>query len=251
MLVDDIFDEYVRMRENGLESKSALQALRSFVERLNKENKEVLAQKMRQWERNNTDETRITPSAPPPPILLGDTPLDETNRWIECPNCHKKNRINEVFCYACGHMLETSHLRHETQHFADATDDLFSDEFYGDESVVQLTPRDSQIVYEVRPQLRQHEMVIGRSANGALPPDIDLAGSNAADLGVSRLHLAMRYEPKDHALLIYDLGSSNGSYVNGQKLQPKELRLLRSGDELRLGRLVLRVKFMHPGQKLG
>ena len=38
-------------------------------------------------------------------------------------------------------------------------------------------------------------------------------------------------------------GSANSTYLNGQRLLPSEPRILRDNDELRLGRLVIRVTF--------
>jgi pSer/pThr/pTyr-binding forkhead associated (FHA) protein len=38
---------------------------------------------------------------------------------------------------------------------------------------------------------------------------------------------------------LIDLGSANGTYVNGERLEPHVPRLLRQGDRLRLGRVVL------------
>jgi pSer/pThr/pTyr-binding forkhead associated (FHA) protein len=42
-----------------------------------------------------------------------------------------------------------------------------------------------------------------------------------------------------------DMGSANGVYVNGQKLVAKEERVLRDGDQLRLGQLVLDAAYRH------
>jgi len=44
----------------------------------------------------------------------------------------------------------------------------------------------------------------------------------------------------------FDLGSANGSFLNGQRLYPNEKRIVRDSDELRLGRLVMRVRFARP-----
>jgi len=111
--------------------------------------------------------------------------------------------------------------------------------------------RDGNFDLELRPQLSNHEVIIGRSTgNSAMAPDIDMAELGAAELGVSRLHLSMMYESDANAVRVYDLGSANGSYINGQKLHPKEVRMLRNGDELRLGRLILSVSYQHPGNEV-
>ncbi|MGB1287478.1 MAG: FHA domain-containing protein, partial [Aggregatilineales bacterium] len=177
---------------------------------------------------------------------------DDAFAWVECSNCKSRNRKSEIFCYSCGHLLEAEQGVFDTRHFADATAELFSSDYFGPESLLILQSRETSIpIIEIRPQLRSHELVVGRSTdNSAMTPDIDLANANGAEKGVSRLHLSLKYETSDNAIQIYDLGSSNGSFVNGQKLHPKELRVLRSGDDLRLGRLVVRVRFSHPGEEI-
>lgn len=252
---DEIFQEYVQMRKNGLEPKDTLKTLRIFVETLSKPAKEMLAVQMRAWERTHLESrtTEVVLPIPEPPERV-KPPQHQPNiiQWIECHNCGKKNRINEVFCYSCGQLLDSPlSIALETRQFADATDQLFTDEYFGDESIMALIVRDTQVNFEMRPQLRRHEMVVGRSSNaGTMSPDVDLTDADGAMLGVSRLHLAVRYEPGDNAIQVNDLGSANGTFINGQRLHPKEVRILRSGDELRLGRLVLRVRYQHPGEAL-
>ncbi|RMG88346.1 MAG: FHA domain-containing protein, partial [Chloroflexi bacterium] len=48
---------------------------------------------------------------------------------------------------------------------------------------------------------------------------------------------------RDGSLHIKDLGAKNGTFLNGQKLVPEQPRVLRDGDEIRLGRLILEVHF--------
>lgn len=74
-------------------------------------------------------------------------------------------------------------------------------------------------------------------------PDLDLNKFGAFFHGVSRKHIAIT---KDGNLLqIEDLGSTNGTYLNGMKLYPHQPRMLRDGDELCLGHLVMRVHFLN------
>jgi predicted component of type VI protein secretion system len=44
-------------------------------------------------------------------------------------------------------------------------------------------------------------------------------------------------------LLLTDLGSSNGTWLNGAQLAANEPIRLQSGDEVRLGKLPLRIYF--------
>ena len=60
-------------------------------------------------------------------------------------------------------------------------------------------------------------------------------------MGVSRRHAILML--KSRHLQIVDLGSSNGTMVNGVKLAPHQPRPLRDGDMLSLGKMGLRVIF--------
>jgi pSer/pThr/pTyr-binding forkhead associated (FHA) protein len=85
-------------------------------------------------------------------------------------------------------------------------------------------------------------MVLGRyDTDTGETPEIDLEEYDAQDLGVSRRHAAILIE--DDAVKIMDLGSANATYINGQKLIARQARILRDGDELRLGRMVIRINF--------
>ncbi len=101
--------------------------------------------------------------------------------------------------------------------------------------------------YSIQPQQYKHETVIGRSEGSTMKPDIDLSAHSAGEMGVSRLHVALQYNAKNNLLSVSDMKSANGTYINGQKLFPQEVRVLRDGDELRLGRLMMRAYFEHPG----
>jgi pSer/pThr/pTyr-binding forkhead associated (FHA) protein len=46
---------------------------------------------------------------------------------------------------------------------------------------------------------------------------------------------------RDEGIFIEDLGSINGSFINGQKLLPYQIEPLADGDIIRLGRLDVEV----------
>lgn len=87
------------------------------------------------------------------------------------------------------------------------------------------------------------ELVIGRfDPDTGESPEIDLQELGGPEKGVSRRHaLIVR---REGSLNIVDEGSHNGSYLNGQRLVAHQPRILRDGDDLRLGHLVLRIKFV-------
>lgn len=86
------------------------------------------------------------------------------------------------------------------------------------------------------------EVVIGRrDPDTGEAPGIDLHESGAMEKGVSRRHAAISRD--EGSLSITDRGTPNGTFLNGQKLIPNQSRILRDGDELRLGHLVVVVRF--------
>lgn len=322
----EIFAEYSRMRDNGLDAKAALNVLRYHIEVLSKTDREALANMMRAREAvtasangaspaptvpapvsptmpspaANSVAAPATPTPPPPTVPSAPAPTDvptsaapnETTKpakissikpigsstasaneavvsvtpvvpnlspppaaheaedvvWINCANCGKTNQRHEVFCYSCGQLLEPVKGAYDTRVLGEQSSAPLDSEHFGPDSVLVLRVRGSTENYETRPQKSDHELIIGRSTKGSvLSPDIDLTNRQASEMGVSRLHLSINYDAEHQAVLVSDLGSANGSYLNGQRMMPKEVRVLRHGDELRLGKLVLLASFRHPG----
>jgi len=304
----EIFAEYSRMRDNGLDAKAALNVLRYHIEVLSKPDREALANMMRTREAELTaaapaptpptmvsaspfsakppataPETSSPASAPRPqkinsikPIGAasnGNTPTNNNDSdaavtiapnipnfapppaapapddvvWVNCLHCGKTNQRHEVFCYSCGQLLEPVKGAFDTRVLGESNSAPLDSEHFGPDSVLVLRVRGSTENYEARPQKSDHEIIIGRSTKGSvLAPDIDLTNRQASDLGVSRLHLSIKFDAEHEAVLVADLGSANGSFINGQRMMPKEVRVLRHGDELRLGKLVLLASFRHP-----
>lgn len=86
------------------------------------------------------------------------------------------------------------------------------------------------------------EIIMGRQdPKIGFNPQISLESFGAHKQGVSRRHASITR--RDGGLDLTDLGSSNGTYLNGQRLIANQPRVLRDGDEVRLGYLVLCVHF--------
>lgn len=68
-------------------------------------------------------------------------------------------------------------------------------------------------------------------------PDLDLGPYFAAQLGVSRYHCEIKLiSGRFH---IKDMGSTNGTRINGNKIQPFILVPFSKGDEIRLGHFAM------------
>lgn len=78
--------------------------------------------------------------------------------------------------------------------------------------------------------------VLGRAdPMSAFRPDLDFAPHGAMRHGVSRRHALIR--PGDHMLYLIDQNSTNGTWVNGQRLLPGRDFPLSDGDVIELGAL--------------
>lgn len=81
------------------------------------------------------------------------------------------------------------------------------------------------------------ETTLGRiDAASRSYPDIDFTPYNGMEAGVSRRHAKLT-RLGEGRFFIMDLSSTNSTYVNGEKLEPFEPRVLAEGDEIHLGSL--------------
>ena len=95
---------------------------------------------------------------------------------------------------------------------------------------------------EIRHALSNGRAVIGRRDRYRhIAPEIDLEPHDAYRYGVSRTHAQLHRE-KDEVYL-QDLGSANKTYLNDQQLTPHRPAEVNNGDTVRLGALVLQVRF--------
>lgn len=75
-------------------------------------------------------------------------------------------------------------------------------------------------------------------------PDLDLSPYGGQEGGVSRRHAAIVQDDENKALYLEDLGSTNGTRINGFSLEPRRRYRLRDGDELEFGRVQMILRFV-------
>jgi pSer/pThr/pTyr-binding forkhead associated (FHA) protein len=93
---------------------------------------------------------------------------------------------------------------------------------------------------QVLPLSVKNEFTIGRVSEGQpIMPDVDLSPYQAYAAGVSRLHAVIKREGK--RIIFIDLGSANGTYINGKRLNPNVDQVINHGDIIALGKLKLQV----------
>jgi hypothetical protein len=166
---------------------------------------------------------------------------------IVCPNCQHKEVTGAIFCSQCGAQLLTAYVL-ETHKINTAETDKqpirktlpfqpVPPEFPN--SWISLHIVDSG---QILPLSDRNEFTLGRVTEGQpIMPDVDLTAYNAYANGVSRLHAVLK-RTGDSAIII-DLGSSNGTYVNGNRLIPHSEHAINHGDLIHLGKLKFQVLF--------
>jgi hypothetical protein len=84
-------------------------------------------------------------------------------------------------------------------------------------------------------------VVLGRDAPNGGERQLDLTEFNALSHGVSRRHCVLRRI--GDRLIVRDLGSTNGTYLNNERLAPSEDHIVTNGDRVILGSLHIAVWF--------
>ena len=163
---------------------------------------------------------------------------------IICSNCQYKNVSGAVFCAECGAQLDGV----ETLVTQAITDEQIEEELkkksgrpepvsVPSNSWISLHLMDSG---KILPLASRNEFTLGRLSEGQpIMPDIDLTPYQAYASGVSRLHAVVKRD--NHRVAVMDLGSSNGTYVNGRRLNPHTEESLSHGDIVALGKLKIQI----------
>jgi hypothetical protein len=163
---------------------------------------------------------------------------------IICPNCQHKEMTGAIYCSKCGAQLIDSRM---------VTHKIGAIEFpkEKDMRMENIQPPLPQALQswislhliengQILPLADRTEFSLGRSAEGQpIVPDVDLSPYNAYANGVSRLHAAIKLV--NNQVMVVDLGSSNGTYLNGVRLSPYVDTPVAHGDLIYLGKLKMQV----------
>jgi hypothetical protein len=164
---------------------------------------------------------------------------------IVCPNCQTENSPSEQFCNKCGLWIqdvETSktifektgnvlranirqilHDLDKPEHPPDLKDGQVGLAIAGDESVL--------VIDFTGP------IILGRDTGQTAfeHPIIDFNDYRGYKMGVSRKHALI--SSRGGIFTLTDLGSSNGTFLNGQQIQPNTPIPITNGDHIALGKL--------------
>ena len=166
---------------------------------------------------------------------------------ITCINCNHQEYTGTLFCSQCGANLVEAKKTADSV-FQPINSDFFSEMFSGEfpSSLNQAEQTDAALWLsildfgELVALPERKEFTLGRaSSDQPIIPDIDLTPYNAYKSGVSRLHATIRLT--DEKMTIVDLGSANGTQLNGEKIEPNVPSELMHGDVVKLGRLKIQI----------
>ena len=174
-----------------------------------------------------------------------ESTINIPQRPIRCDECGFYTSPLEETCVHCGAMLADPALALDLPHTTILERRPLSvpsvspaDTHFPDHMLLILQVLPSAVCLTV--QLRQ-PTVLGRGADSGDEHLISLAEFNALHHGVSRRHC--RFERADDQLLVVDLGSTNGTYLNDRRLLSSEDYVVAHGDRLILGTLHLTLAF--------
>lgn len=167
---------------------------------------------------------------------------------ISCPTCNNNEPTGALFCSECGTRLVVMEIPTTNAIDRNQTGLLMFQPRNSSPPPVAFTstiPDVSISLHLIESGMilhlpRQSEITIGRIVEGQpILPDVDLSQYEAFSQGVSRLHSALKVNIQQ--VFITDLGSSNGTRVNGQKISPNVDYPLNHGDVVALGKFKIQI----------
>lgn len=157
---------------------------------------------------------------------------------MKCINCNQPLLAGTLVCGACGAAQVASGRTGDIS----TVDPVLLPSF----GVEQLQPT-TRLKFSVRGEDTElvidilGELILGRAMPNS-PVGFDLTPYGAYINGVSRQHA--RLQRHQGRLMLSDLTSKNGTFLNGVQLKPGDVLVVRDGDKIRLGNLPIKVFFI-------
>lgn len=166
---------------------------------------------------------------------------------VKCPFCHTTQVTNTIFCSECGrYVLKDENA--ETLQIAEISWKGDREASIETDSTIQLQPEPVAVRLKIDEMQREIEIplkksiLLGRVAPAAnIFPEVDLS-CNGTTKNVSRRHA--RIVKRREEVIVEDLDSLNGTYINGRKLAPFWPTVLQDGDILQLGNLLIEIELL-------
>lgn len=172
-------------------------------------------------------------SGVPGGAMSGGGAMPTAGATVTCPTCGASNAAGESFCANCGASLTAAPAPAPA---ASAPAPMPAAMPAASAQAPQLVVEADNSTFDLA---GKSEVVIGREDPVSnIYPDVDLTPHGGEDGGVSRVHAKLLVNNGQY--LLEDQNSTNFTYLNRQRLQPKVPTPVKDGDEIRLGRVSLR-----------
>jgi pSer/pThr/pTyr-binding forkhead associated (FHA) protein len=176
---------------------------------------------------------------------------------ITCPFCGAQHVANTVFCGECGsYLLEDGSAA--TDPLSTAEEDALQEGalLEGISETASSIQQEISNTAETPSVIRLTIVETGRTVEANLEkailfgrqdpstdtyPEVDLTNDRGAEKGVSRRHA--RLSRRAGRILLEDIGSVNGTFVNDTRLAAYLPQVVHDGDQIKLGKLVISVEF--------
>lgn len=174
--------------------------------------------------------------------LSDTTPLQ--NNEVQCPVCSTHSSRGAVTCIQCGSRLEPlqpdeliiTRPLHRVPVLSPVTRGHTGSLEAHTTVILQFLPSGTCITTQL-----DKPLMLGRKDANDGSRFVNLNDFNGKNHGVSRQHCLLQRQNTD--LSATDLGSTNGTYLNGQRLVPRQPYIVTQGDKLILGSLHVIVSF--------
>lgn len=166
---------------------------------------------------------------------------------VTCQECGRENQDGTKICVYCGSIIEEAARGYVATRALGDTDFEEGVPKWGTARfsskmnlIINVLNTDKKFAFDPE---EIDQLIIGRKdPETGESPEVDLLEYGALEKGVSRRHASVLW--REGSIQIMDNGSPNGTFLNGQRLVPHQARVLRDGDDVRLGHLVLRINFV-------
>jgi hypothetical protein len=174
---------------------------------------------------------------------------------VQCPVCRVTFVANTLFCTECGlylpkgDQLNTEPLeREQVKWGGEAPSHLhLTDRELPEPELLtlRLLVRHGDQATALRVELLKPVRLGRMDPRADIFPEVDLTDCMGQEAGVSREHACIFR--RGNIIEVEDLGSTNGTLVNGERLSPYIPEILKDGDRLQLGKLLIEVCLeLHP-----
>ena len=170
---------------------------------------------------------------------------------VQCRVCQTRYVSNTIYCTECGTYL-LGVVKPETDPL-----DVDQMPWRGDPRAAQAQeldlpdtgPLSVRLAIGERARRRHLQVSLARPArlgrsdpSQDIFPEVDLTVDLALEFGVSREHACIFGQGR--TIMVEDLGSTNGTLLNGKRLDPYMPETLKHGDQLQLGKLLIDVRLI-------